>query len=221
MSVATKHIGTRSIILIYALALVLGTSANAQSHNPSPQLLLDNDFVRVSRIVIAAKSDITIQEKTDAVLVRVLDETARFIPAGTSVRDANAGDQAAVELLVTLKKHWDAEMHTCSYPKQCVHETQMAGQTIAWTTTLFSNGFISAATHKLDRGGSLTSSYYTAKGSDKILIIPFTSVDFNFGGAEESLKPGEPYFGSGTEVEVNAKDAESRWLVLRINTPGR
>jgi hypothetical protein len=211
----------RLIFFIHVLALMLGASATGQSNNASPQLLLENDFVRVSRITVPAKGDITIQEKSDAVLVRVLDETARFVPAGTTVRDASSGDQAAAELLVTVKKHWDVEMHPCSYPKQCVHETQMGGQTIAWTTTLFSNGFISAATHKLDRGGSLTSSYYTAKGTDKILIIPFTDLNFNYGGAEENLKPGEPYFGAGAEVEVNAKDAESRWFVLRINIPGQ
>jgi hypothetical protein len=58
----------RSIFFIHVLALMLGASATGQSNNASPQLLLENDFVRVSRITVPAKGDITIQEKSDAVL---------------------------------------------------------------------------------------------------------------------------------------------------------
>ena len=66
---------------------------------------------------------------------------------------------------------------------------------------------------------ALDSSYYTAKGSDRILFIPFTAFHGNFGGIDEILRPGEPYFTKGVEVEVTAPDAETRWLVLRLNVP--
>jgi hypothetical protein len=97
----------------------------------------------------------------------------------------------------------------------------MGNEPIAWTTTLFTNGFVTAATHKLARGGTLTSSYYTSKGTDEILVVPFTDLDVSFGGNEESLKASQPFFSPGTEVEVNAKDDESRWFVLRLNIPAK
>jgi hypothetical protein len=199
--------------------LLLGACAVAQTAGAASQLLLENDFVRVSRITIAPRGSITLTEKTDAVLLRISSESAEFMPKGKSVQEANASDAEAVDLVIALTRHWDAEVLPCSYPKQCTRTTQMGGEPIAWTTTLFTNGFITASTHKVVRGGTLTSSYYTARGSDKIVVVPFTKLTANFGGTEEALNAGEPYFAAGTEVEVTANDAESRWFVLRINVP--
>ncbi len=222
-SVLCGFVGTlrryRLVFFSCSVVLLLGASAIAQAAGAVPQLLLENDFVRVSRITIAPKGSITFAEKTDAVLLRISSESAEFMPKGKSVQETNATEVEAVDFLIGLKRHWDAEVLPCSFPKQCTRATQMGGEAIAWTTTLFTNGFITASTHKLVRGGTLTSSYYTAKGSDKILVVPFTKLTANFGGTEETLDAGEPYFGAGTEVEVAAHDAEPRWFVLRINVP--
>ena len=202
--------------LLITIAL-LARCAVAQTSDAAPQLLLDNDFVRVSRITIAPNGALDLDEKSDAVLVRLSDETAKFLPKGTPVHDANTGQQDIVDLVVGLKKHWAPAVHSCAAPAQCTHETKVGHDPIAWSTTLFTNGFLTAVTHKLVESGTLTSSYYTAKGSDKILVIPFTDLQANFGGNEGKLKAGEPYFTDGTEVEVEAASGESRWLVLRIN----
>lgn len=212
-----RHV--RYLIFCGAVVLLLGACAAAQTAGAASQLLLENDFVRVSRVTIPPNGSLTLSEKTDAVLLRIAGESAEFLPKGKSAQEMNTSAAGAVDLLIELKKHWDAEVVPCTYPKQCTRTTQMGGESIAWTTTLFTNGFLTAATHKLVRGGTLTSSYYTAKGSDKILVVPFTKLTANFGGTEETLSAAEPYFGAGTEVEVTSNDAESRWFVLRINVP--
>jgi hypothetical protein len=206
---------TNAVIRLVAVSLILTAIAGAQ--NAEPQLVLENDFVRVSRVTIPAKQDFSIVTKNDTVAVRLQDDSARFIPKGDRVAESNTTDNDAVELLVEVKKHWEAEVHPCAFPKTCTHETRMGTEPIAWTTTLFTNGFLTATTHKVVQGGTLTSSYYTSKGSDKIVLVPFTDLDVNFSGIEESLKAGQPYFGEGTEVEVTGKQGGSRWFVLRFS----
>jgi len=208
---------SRSLLFGCGVVLFLVASAAAQASGASSQLVLENDFLRVFRITIAPNDSTTLAEKTDAVLLRISSESSEFLPKGRSVQETNGSDRETVDLLIELKRHWDAEVLPCSFPKQCTRTTEMGGEAIAWTTTIFTNGFITGSTHKLVRGGTLTSSYYTAKGSDRILVVPFTKLKANFGGTEETLNAGEPYFSAGTEVEVTANDAESRWFVLRIN----
>jgi len=216
MRAISFNLPVRSILLA-TLALFLSLIAAGQS--PSPQLLLDNDFVRVSRITIPANGDLNLNGKSDTVLVRLSDESAKFISKGTAVHDANSGSQDAVDLIVEVKQHWKPPVRLCAAPAQCTRETKIGQDTIAWSTTLFTNGFLTAMSHKLVESGTLTSSYYSVKGSDKILVIPFTDLEASFGGKEESLKAGEPYFCDGTQVDVAASSGESRWLVLRMNVP--
>ncbi len=197
--------------IIFAL-LILVASAAAQVSTSQP--ILDNDLVRVSRLELG--QSLKLDGENDVVILNLAKETAEFIPKGTH-HDTAANEAAG--LVIELKKHWDAEVHTCAYPKQCTHETQMGDPTVAWTTTLFTNGFITANTHKLVRNGTLDSSYYSAKGSGRIVLVPFTDLRVTFDGTDESLKAGQPYFSGATQVEVTAKDAESRWFVLRINQP--
>ena len=209
-----------STLRVLALGLALAATA-AQTAAPAPQLLLDNESVRVLRVTIPAKTRLNLGEKSDAVVVRLEDESARFIPADSPFTESNETDHDATDLIIDVKRHWAGEMRTCSYPKKCTQETQLGQEPVAWTTTLFTNGFVTAATHKVVAHGSLTSSYYTAKGSDRILVIPFTNLKVSFGGIEENLKAGQPYFSIGTEVEVTSKEDESRWFVLRISLPGK
>jgi hypothetical protein len=177
--------------------------------------------MRVLRVTTPAKGVLSFEEKGDIIAVRLQDETARFVPKGSRLDESNATDDNAVELLIELKRHWDAEMRPCSYPMKCARETRIGEEPIAWTTTLFTNGFVTASTHKVVRHGSLTSSYYTANGTDRILLIPFTDLNVNFGGIEEHLQAGQPYFSAATEVEVTAKEVESRWCVVRVNAPAK
>jgi len=201
-------------LTFFVLSQLLCAIAAAQTA-ASPQPLLDNEFVRVTRV----SQPLHPNDDTDRALVQLSGETAIFIPKGSAIHVTSPVDPN--DLIVELKNHWDVEVKPCAYPKQCTHETRMGGETVAWSTTLFTNGFVTATTHRLALHATLDSSYYTAKGSDRILIIPFTIFRANFGGIDESLTPGEPYFTKGIEVEVTAPDAETRWLVLRINTPER
>lgn len=202
---------------IVLLSLIITAAATAQTASPSPQLILDNDFVRVLRITLPPNGSIQQDEKNDTVLVRLSDESAKFLTKGTAVQDTNSGQNEIIDIIVELKKHWNSPVRTCAAPAQCTHETKVGHDPIAWSTTLFTNGFLTAISHKLVEAGTLTSSYYTAKGGDKILVIPFTDLDASFGGNEEKLTAGEPYFNDGTQVEVAASGGESRWLVLRMN----
>lgn len=184
-----------------------------------PLVLLDNDQVHITRLVLPAKSRVPLDSGADTFAVRLGDETVTFVAKGArSVRE-NPSDSEVVDLLIRPKRHWDTEVRPCAEPMKCSRETRMGKETIAWTTTLFTNGFLTASTHRVVRGGTLDSSYYSAKGSDRIVMIPFTAVDANFGGIDESLKPGQPYFSAATEVEVTATDTEARWFVLRMNSP--
>jgi len=206
---------------VVAIALTVCGLALGQDSSPIPQLVLENEFVRVERVTIPPKRQFSREQKKDAVAVRLQEETAEFVPTGTKLSVENSSEKDATMLLVEINKHWDAEMRPCAYPMKCVRETRAGGEAIAWTTTLFTNGFVGVATHKVVRGATLTSSYYSAKGSDRIVVVPFTELDGNFGGADAELKPGQPYYSAATEAEITGKNAEARWLVVRMNTPSQ
>jgi hypothetical protein len=212
---------TKSTFFVCAavLVVVLVAFAHAQIPSAAPQLLLDNDFLRVSRI--PAEESLKVDDKSDRVIGSVPQESAKFISKSAALVESKTVDYKGGNLVIELQKHWDGETRPCAYPMKCTRETQMGSDTIAWTTTLFTSGFITATTHKLVRDGTLDSSYYTAKGSDRILLIPFTDLDVSFYGVEESLNAGYPYFSAASQVEVTAKDTESRWFVLRINDPSK
>ena len=196
-------------------------SGIAQPATVLPQLVLDNEFVRILRVTVPPGSEVELQGERDTVAVRLEGETVRFISKGDHLLESNSAEHETVDLLVEVKRHWEAEMRPCSAPMRCTRETLLGNEPIAWTTTLFTNGFVTASKHRVVRGGTLTSSYYSAKGADRVILVPFTSLDANFGGIQETLKAGQPYFSSATEVEVTGKDAESRWFVLRLNMPGK
>ena len=154
--------GTREIHHFLLLVLILeGAFCQPQTASPARQLLLENETVRIFRVVIPPGSGSKLNELTDTVVVDIKDEKATFIPMKVSTTIENKGDSDSIELLIQPKKHWDAEVKPCQAPMQCTRETRMAGGlAIAWTTTLFTNGFITATLHRLDRGGTLNSSYY-------------------------------------------------------------
>ena len=208
----------RGIIIL----LVLAGSLCAQNPASAVQLLvLDNDQVRILRITLPAQAKFPTDSTSDTVAVRLADETATFIPKGTqSVRD-NPTDKEIVDLLIQPKHHWDPPVRPCAEPMRCTRETRMGKETIAWTTTLFTNGFLTGTVHRVIRGGTLDSSYYSAKGSDQVVVIPFTDMSVNFGGIDEARKAGQPYFSTASEVEVTGTNAEARWFVLRLNVPAK
>jgi len=210
----------RRILCIWSV-LCLWPTALCQAPENVRELVLENEQVHVSRVSVAPHSKAQLRQARDTVVVHLDDGEAEFFRLQSLATVDNPGDKPTTEIIVELKRHWDAEVHLCAAPMRCTRETTMAGNTIAWTTTLFSNGFLTAMRHKLVRGGTLNSSYYSAKGSDHILLIPLTDLQANFGGIDEQLRTGQAYFSAATEVEVTGKDAEARWVVIRLHTPAK
>jgi hypothetical protein len=105
-------------------------------------------------------------------------------------------------------------VRTCVEPRKCSRPIRMGPNEIGEMTSLFTNRFITAYRHRLVVRRTLTSTYYSTKGKDHLLLIPLTNLR-----TEENLKQGQAYTSDATEVEVNADLAEARWVVVRVETP--
>jgi len=90
---------------------------------------------------------------------------------------------------------------------------------IGETTLLFTNGFVMAYRHRLQSGGTLSSSYYSSASRDHLLFIALSDVHASFDGEDEQLKAGQVYTSDATQVEVSAGQTEARWIVVRVNSP--
>lgn len=150
---------------------------------------------------------------------QIATDEVRFLARDTNLRILNSGDKPSQALVIELKQHWDAEVRTCVEPMTCSRPIRMGPNEIGETTSLFTNGFITAYRHRLVARGTLTSTYYSMKGKDHLLLIPWRNLRANFDGTEENLKQGQAYTSDATEVEVNADLAEARWVVVRVETP--
>jgi hypothetical protein len=204
----------------------------------STQLLDENAYYRVSRLQLAPGSGAQVrQHGRDAVIVvfgedgltmttpkvpkpeRLTDNEVRFLARGVDRSIANSSGKASQALLVELKRHWNLEIQPCVEPMKCTRPIQMGESEIGETTSLFTNGFITAYRHHLITGGTLTSSYFSTTGKDHLLLVALTDLRASFDNTEESLKRGEAYTSDATAVEVNAKTDEARWVVIRVLVP--
>ena len=95
----------------------------------------------------------------------------------------------------------------------------MGDASIGETTSLFTNGFITAYRHRIERGGTLSSSYFSPRGKDHLLVIALSEMQANFDGVEETLARGQTYTSEATSVEVRAQTGEAGWIVIRVQTP--
>jgi hypothetical protein len=150
---------------------------------------------------------------------QIATDEVRFLARDTDLRILNSSDKPSQALVIELKQHWDAEVRTCVEPMKCSRPIRMGANEIGDTTSLFTNGFITAYRHRLVVRGTRTSRYYSTKGKDHLLLIPSTNLRANFDGTEENLKQGQAYTSDATEVEVNADLSEARWVVVRVETP--
>jgi hypothetical protein len=202
------------------------------------QLVEENRYYQVSRLDLPAGSDTQVhQNKRDCVIVvtgevpvtlvlpkssegqQVTNGEARFFPCDADPNIRNSSDRDSQALVIELKQHWDADVRTCAEPMKCSRPIRMGSTEIGETTSLFTNGFITAYRHRVVVRGTLTSSYFSSKGKDHLLFIPLTDLRANFDGTEENLKRSQAYASDATEVEVNADLVEARWIVIRVETP--
>jgi hypothetical protein len=226
--------------IVLAISLYAQTAArpavvpvsNEQHHH----LVLENEYVRVYSVEVASHAETLYHQHdldyifvtlgdSDVDSVRVGEQPAhlllkdgevRFTKGGFAHKAVNNSDKPFKNVTIELKKHFDAEMRICADPMKCVHEI---GSGIGESTSLFSNGFITATHHHLKRGGTLSSSYYSAKGKDVVVFVALENLDVNFGGISEQLKTGQIYSSEAGEVEVAAGDDDVRWVVIRLNLP--
>lgn len=215
-------------------------NADQAGNNPLPTIdketVEENPYFRVFRLQITANATKTFEShERDAVLVSLGEnlgltmhkpyESAslenggiRFLPMDSVTHLANTRSSAVFALIAELKQHWEPPMRTCSEPSRCTHPIRMGEAVIGETTSLFTNGFVTAYQHRLDPGATLDSSYFSAKGRDHLLLIALTDLHANFDGIDESLQAGQTYASEATAVEVNAGKSPARWIVLRVET---
>ena len=220
---------TSTVLLCVGLltSFQLAFSQDAPAHNdtssPSPtssRLLLDNDYVRV---VQQPSPTGIISKKNDSVVIAISPDSSRaadikFVSRG-SVIAQDSGKAEWKSIVIELKRHWDAPIRVCGYPMQCTHKVEPADVEVSETTSLFTNGFITASKHRVFPGGTLSSSYFSPKGSDHIVFVSLSALDASFDGIDEKLAPGQVYFSDAAQVEVTAGDHDGDWIVIRLNTP--
>ena len=209
----------RSLQTFCVLCLV--STALAQSFENGREVTLENPQVRVLRVSLAPHSKIQLGRDRDTVVIHLDEGQVTLFKIHTPVVLENAGDNSLSEIIVELKQHWDTEFRSCAAPAHCTHETGAGGPAFARTTTLFSNGFVTVMDHKVGRGGTLSSSYYSARGSDRILLVALTNLHANFDGIDQQLETGQAYFSAATEVEIGGQESEARWIVIRLHIPGK
>lgn len=204
----------------------------AQSEAPASNLVLENELVRVTRIqeTVNASFPQVVPEKNDLVVIKVPSdgtslmtatesaEAVRFYSRGAHL-DVSTENTPSSVLVVEIKRHWDAEVKVCKEPLTCVRQIRGGGTQIGETHSLFTNGFLSGFMHRLEAGGTLASSYFSAKGNDSIVYVALTPVHVNFGGTDEDLSAGQVYFTNAIEVETTADRAPAAWVVIRIHVP--
>jgi len=208
------------------------------SSEPLRERMLDeNEFFRVSRLdapigkvaligshkrdlIVIALSEISLSAHSQSVTPVPLPEGAvRFVSGETPSAVSSSSAASAQVVVADLKQHWDAEIRECKEPKKCSHPIVMGPAEIGETTLLFTNGFVMAYRHRLQSGGTLSSSYYSSASRDHLLFIALSDVHASFDGEDEQLKAGQVYTSDATQVEVSAGQTEARWIVVRVNSP--
>jgi hypothetical protein len=236
-------------VVLFSVLLARGGMAQAGAEEERPavtgknepaaasQLLEENKNFRALRFDLAKGSTTTIDHPgRDAVIVsfgeglilsigkaseadHLNDGEAQFVPMATPAKVVNSMSTMAQVLVVELKQHWENAVHACSLPSKCTRPIVVGDLPIGDTTTLFTNGFVTAYQHRLDKGGTLSSSYFSATGKDHVLLIALTDLHVSFDGSEETLKAGQTYSSDATQIEVNAAPAAARWIVIRMQIP--
>jgi hypothetical protein len=215
----------------------VGAPTGKSVSDTESQIIEENQYFRVFRaelgagaatpieqhgrdtVLVALGDGLTLSAPKTAESIILKDGEAQFLSRGSGPRVANSANSAVQLLVVELKQHWDAEVRACSEPTKCTRPVRMGELSIGETTSLFTNGFVTGYQHRLDRGGTLSSSYFTARGKDHILIIALTYLQVNLDGSDQELRAGETYGTEATAVEVNAVSAPARWVVIRVETP--
>ena len=213
------------------------TTAGKSSPVVEARLIEDSSYFQATRATLPPGATFPIEHKGfDSIVVFLGDGLAlkegkespgrpvraddvRFLPMGSVAIAANSGADPAEIVIINLKRHWDPEVRNCTEPSKCSRPVRVGEAQIGETVSLFTNGFISAYRHTLERGGTLASSYFSPKGKDHLVLVAATPLIADFEGAEERLKAGQVYFSDATQLEVNAATMAAKWVIIRMHIP--
>jgi acyl-homoserine lactone acylase PvdQ len=204
---------------------------------PSAQLLENNEDFRVQRLDIQETTKVSLpQLSMDTVFVvlgdglslstptlkepeQLADGDVRFLAKGKapSFFHQNHNDSALV--VIGIKHHWDAEVTPCQAPKVCTHAIRADRSQIGQSTTLFTNGFLTAYRHRMDHGGTLSTSYYSSRGKHHLMFVALEDLHANFDGTDQDLKRGQVFGTDAADIEVDAGKRNIAWAVIRIEMP--
>ncbi len=233
---------TLALIIILATALAqqrrdLAFESRGDSNQSEGRLLEENEHYRVRSLDLTGDSQFDVpQHSTDIIIValgdglslssakgsnpeKLAEGDVRFFQHTVHPTILHSGDSASETIVVELKHHWDSEIRRCTQPQTCTHAIRAGGLEIGQTTSLFTNGFVTAYRHHMDRGGTLTTSYYSSKGKDHLLMMALADLQANFDGTEQELKRGQVFASDATDVEVDAGSHEVSWVVIRVEVP--
>lgn len=220
-------------------AQIAPNDANQEpSKTPAQRVLDENDFFRVIRLQLTAGQATTISGRgQDSIVVALLGKNlvardvqgnassqlpqgeVRFVSRGSPIVILNVGEDPAEIVAAFLKHHFDAEVRPCVEPHKCTRPIETGAKQIGESTLLFTSGFIVAYRHRLERGGTLVSSYYSSSGKDHLLLVAMSDLQANFDGEEERFTEGQVYTSDASQIEVNASSTEARWVVIRMEIP--
>ncbi len=170
-------------------------------------------------VLITLGDGLTLSTRTLPVSMQLEDGEVRYLSRGSGVAVANAGSAAATLIAVELKQHWDPEIRLCSDVSKCTRPIRLGETVIGETISLFTNGFVTAYKHRLERGGTLSSSYFSSRGIDHLLFIALSDLVLSFQGTEVTLKRGQSYACEAASVDVDTLGSEASWVVIRVETP--
>jgi len=224
-------------ILLVATAWPQNTdSTSSGSSQLPPRVLEDNGSYQVQRLDLSSASHLRLAQSSDAVIVtlgdgivlanskesrvdRLSDGDVRFFNRGTSAELTASSSGSSQILAIELKHHWDQEISLCEEPKACTHTIRAGGMEIGTSTSLFTNGFITAYRDRIDRGGTLSTSYYSTKGAHHLMFVALEDLHADFDGTQQDLKRGQVFGSDAEDVEVDAGAHEARWVVIREEVP--
>jgi hypothetical protein len=228
------------LLVLCALSAYSQVKSEAQqapgTAGPEPRLVEENASYRVLRIefdndlqiplpqhgndviVVVLGDGVSVSSATPVGAEKLVDGEVRLVERSAHATLIHSGANFAQVLLVGLKQHWDAEIRPCTFPQTCVRPIRAGGQEIGQSESLFTNGFVTAYRHRMDRGGTLSSSYYSKRATHHLMVVALDDLRANFEGTEQDLKRGQVFGSDAGEVEVEAGAHPARWVVIRVES---
>ena len=91
---------------------------------------------------------------------------------------------------------------------------------IGSSTSIFTNGFVSAYRYQLFPGGTLNANFYSSRDNNFVLLAALTDLEGNFAGIEEKVPASQVFGTDGRDMEITApKERVLRWILLRFTYP--